>query len=195
MAINIGVLKGAVGASKAEAKAQAAKVSWLARPLPLIGRLSFAKQLQILTTVLVALLVADGAIVALDTRQGTLGTIYVATVGKIQMLSQRLAKAAKQASQGNVEAFKQLKESRDEFAALMKLLSDGGEVAGVSVPATSGEARPALGTLDSEWKRNDRNATLVLSQERNLVALGRSVRQINQNNSVLQELSDEIAAL
>jgi twitching motility protein PilJ len=196
MAINIGALKGAVGGSKAEAKAQpGAKVSWLARPLPLIGRLSFAKQLQILTASLVVLLVVDGAVVALDTRQGTLGTIYISTVGKIQMLSQRLAKAAQQASQGNTDAFKQLKESREEFAGLMKLLSDGGEVGGVTVPASGEEVRPSFSTLDSEWKRNDANASLVLAQERNLVALGRSVRQINRTNSTLQELADEIAAL
>ena len=39
------------------------------------------------------------------------------------MLSQRLAKAAQQASQGNPVAFKQLRESRDEFAGLVTLLS------------------------------------------------------------------------
>jgi twitching motility protein PilJ len=196
MAFKIGAIKAPFAGAKAEAKPrQVATTSWLARPLWLIGKLSFAKQLQILTAALVVLLVVDGAIVAIDTRQGTLGTIYVATVGRIQMLSQRLAKAAQQASQGNLEAFKQLKDSRDEFASLMKLLSDGGSVGAVTVPASAEEARPALTALDNEWKKNERNAGLVLSQERNLVALGRSVRQINQTNSTLQELADEIAAL
>ncbi|MFL6573021.1 MAG: hypothetical protein ACJ8G4_14790, partial [Burkholderiales bacterium] len=68
--------------------------SWLARPLPLIGRLSTGKQLQILTTALVAFLVIDAAVVAYDTRQGTFATLYVSTVVKIRLLSQRLAKAA-----------------------------------------------------------------------------------------------------
>jgi twitching motility protein PilJ len=196
MATKTAALKGVFAGGKAEAKAQpAARTSWLARPLPLIGRLAFAKQLQILIAALVVLLVVDGAIVAVDTRQGTLATIYIATVGKIQMLSQRLAKAAQQASQGNADAFKQLKESRDEFASLMRLLTDGGTVGAVSVPASPEEVRAALTALDTDWKKNDANASLVLGQERNLVALGRSVRQINQNNSVLQELADEIAAL
>src|SRR3954465_8582175 len=90
--------------------------SWLARPLPLIGRLSTAKQLQILTTLRGAYLVGDAAVVTYDTRQSTFATLYVSTVGKIRMLSQRLAKAAQQSSQGNREAFKQLRDSRDEFA-------------------------------------------------------------------------------
>jgi twitching motility protein PilJ len=111
------------------------------------------------------------------------------------MLSQRLAKAAQQASQGNREAFKQLRQSRDEFAALMKLLSLGGESGGVSLPPTPASSRPALDKLDVEWKKTERNATLVLQEERNLVSLGEAVRSININNPTLLELTDEISAL
>jgi hypothetical protein len=47
----------------------------------------------------------DAGIVVYDAREATFNTLYVAAVGKIRMLSQRLAKAAQQASQGNREAF------------------------------------------------------------------------------------------
>src|ERR671919_2161460 len=110
--------------------------------------------IKVLIAALVALLLIDAAVVWLDARQSTFGTIYIATVGKIRMLSQRLAKAAQQASQGNVEAFKQLRESRDEFAAQMNLLLAGGPAAGVALPATTGEARPVLDALDKEWQKN-----------------------------------------
>src|ERR1044071_8507827 len=109
-------------AKNAPVAAPAKSRAWLARPLPLIGRLSTAKQLQVLTTGLVLFLVVDAAVVAYDTRQGTFATLYVSTVGKIRMLSQRLAKAAQQSSQGNREAFKQLRDSRDEFAKSVKML-------------------------------------------------------------------------
>ena len=165
------------------------------RPLPLIGALPIGRQLQILTAALILLLAIDGIIVALDTRQGDFGTIYISTVGKIRMLSQRLAKAAQQASQGNREAFKQLRESRDEFAALVKLLTEGGEVGGVTLPATSEAAQPALAQLDKGWRVTQRNAGLVVEEERNLVALAEAVRSINANNPTLLELADEIAAL
>jgi twitching motility protein PilJ len=163
--------------------------------LPLIGRLPFRQQVAILFSALVALLAVDGAVVLYDARQSTIGTFYIATVGKIQMLSQRLAKAAQQASQGNIEAFKQLKSSRDEFGAAMQLLLSGGQAAGTSLPATSGAARPALDQLNTEWNKAERNAGLVLAEERNLLALGRSVRAINEGNPALQELADEAAAL
>jgi twitching motility protein PilJ len=154
-----------------------------------------ARRLQLLIGALVVLLAIDAAVVAVDTRQGTFGTIYIATVGKIRMLSQRLAKAAQQASQGNREAFKQLRDSRDEFAAAMSLLLAGGPAGGVNLPATSPQPRPALEALDGEWKKSEKNAALVIAEERNLLALGLSVRQINAANPALQELADEISAL
>jgi twitching motility protein PilJ len=171
------------------------KRAFLSRPLWLIGRLPIGRQLQLLTVLLVALLVVDAAIVAVDTRQGTFNTLYIATVGKIRMLSQRLAKAAQQASQGNAAAFRQLRDSRDEFVSLLGFLARGGSVAQVSLPASPASVRPALDALEAEWRKNERNAALVIAEERNLLALGQSVRSINLNNPTLQELADEIAAL
>src|SRR6185436_18629388 len=159
------------------------------------ARAAGGRRLQLLIAALIALLAIDAAVVAVDTRQGTFGTIYIATVGKIRMLSQRLAKAAQQASQGNRDAFKQLRDSRDEFAASMNLLLSGGSAAGTSLPATSAAARPALDALDAEWKKSEKNSGLVIAEERNLLALGLSVRQINAANPQLQELADEISAL
>jgi twitching motility protein PilJ len=159
------------------------------------GKSAGGGKLAILIGLLVSLLLVDAAVVWLDTRQSTFGTIYIATVGKIRMLSQRLAKAAQQASQGNLEAFKQLRESRNEFAAQMNLLLAGGPAAGVTLPPTSQGVRPTLDALDVQWKKNERNAALVIAEQRNLVALGQSVRLINDSNPALQELADEVAAL
>src|SRR4051794_21799280 len=63
-------------AAPARAKSKAA------RPIPLIGRLTTGRQLQILIGLLIALLLADAGVVFYDNRQGTFGTIYIATVGK-----------------------------------------------------------------------------------------------------------------
>src|SRR6266480_4125466 len=111
-------------------------------PLRLIRRLTGGRQLQLLTALLVLLLLADAAIVVVDARQATFNSLYIAVVGKIRMLSQRLAKAAQQASQGNAAAFKQLRDSRDEFASEVKLLQSGGVASGVDLPPTSERVRP-----------------------------------------------------
>ena len=163
--------------------------------LNLFGKLSTGRRLQILIGLLVALLAIDGAVVWLDARQATFGTIYIATIGKIRMLSQRLAKAAQQASQGNLEAFTQLRESRDEFAAQISLLLSGGRAAGTALPPTSAGVRPVLETLNAHWKKNERNAALVITEQNNLLNLGKAVRAINARSPVLQEATDEVAAL
>src|SRR3954470_18602265 len=160
MAIKLGALKlFGGGPSRTESRpapkpaATASGGGFLSRPLPIIGRLSAGRQLQIFTTLLVIFLVVDAAVVAIDTRESTFGTVYIATVGKIRMLSQRLAKAAQQASLGNLEAFKQLRDSRQEFAKEMNLLLAGGTSTGVTVPATSAAVRPVLEALDKDWKK------------------------------------------
>ena len=163
--------------------------------LNLFGKLSTGRRLQILIGLLVALLAIDGAVVWFDARQATFGTIYIATAGKIRMLSQRLAKAAQQASQGNLEAFTQLRESRDEFAAQISLLLSGGRAAGTALPPTSAGVRPVLETLNAHWKKNERNAALVITEQNNLLNLGKAVRAINARSPVLQEATDEVAAL
>ena len=193
MAMNLGALKmpfvgGGAGRSKGKGRTEAAARA-PAR------RMSTGRKLQVLTAILVALLAVDAVVVAYDTRESTFGTVYISTVGKIRMLSQRLAKAAQQASQGNVLAFRQLGESRDEFAALVKLLADGGTVGGVDVPPTPQRVRPALQALEREWAKTEHNAGLVLAEQRNLVALGDAVRKINTNNPTLLGLAEEIAAL
>ncbi|HLX81653.1 MAG TPA: methyl-accepting chemotaxis protein [Burkholderiales bacterium] len=191
MAFKLGSLKlptakGGSADQKPEAKAAG---------LPLIGGLATGLQLQILVGLLVFVLAIAAVVVTLDTRQGTFGTIYIASVGKIRMLSQRLAKAAQLASRGSAGAFKELRSSRDEFAALIKLLDTGGESGGVSLPQSPGSVRPELDELQKEWGKTERNATLVLDEEKNLVALGNAVRSINNTNQTLQEITDEVSAI
>ena len=174
-----------------EPSATGRPVGWRAR----LGQALGSRKLPVLAALLAVVILVDAAIVVYDARQATFNTLYVAAVGKIRMLSQRLAKAAQQASQGNREAFKQLRDSRDEFAATVALLATGGVASGVTLPATPAAVRPQLSVLETEWKKTERNAGLVIREEPNLVSLGAAVRTINDNNPALLEVADEIAAL
>ena len=51
-----------------------------------------------------------------------------------------------------------------------------------------------LDALEAQWKKNERNASLVIAEQANLVNLARGAL-INERNPALQELADEIAAL
>src|SRR5258706_12133623 len=122
-----------------EASGAGASPGWRAR----FGLRMRGRRLPFLAGLLALLILIDAAVVVFDARQATFNTVYVAAVGKIRMLSQRLAKAAQQASQGNSEAFKQLRDSRDEFAAVFTLLTaGGGPPRGAAPPPPAGGAPP-----------------------------------------------------
>src|SRR5690348_12832024 len=161
-----------------------------------LWRRAGGRRLPVLATLLAVLMLLDAGVVVYDAREATFDTIYVAMAGKLRMLSQRLAKSAQQASQGNREAFKQLHDSREEFASLVKLLATGGvATGGVSIPATPAAVRPSLRALETEWQKTDVNANVVIREEPHLIGLATAVRTINQNNPALLELADEAAAL
>ena len=122
-------------------------------------------------------------------------TTYIARAGKLRTLSQRLAKAALQATFGNVAALKQLRESRDEFSEIVKLLSEGGQAGDVTLPPTSAYTRGALDKLVQEWTKTEKNATIVVNETQTLLGLGAAVRNINGRNSTLSDLAEELAAL
>lgn len=185
-------------AKKAETAADLtakADTSSVGRPLPLIGRLPIARQLQILATLLVLSLAVIGAAVYVDTRFAGHAAAYVASGVEAQMQSQRLAKAAQQASQGNSEAFPQLRDSEGRFSQIIATLRQGGDVGNVTVPATEGAPLSMLEEVARRWERSSKDAELLLAQESNLVAMGSAVQSINQLNPTLLDLTEQVAAL
>jgi len=166
--------------------------------LPLPGFLvnqPVIQQMKTVGAVFVVLLLLIAALVYHDNRESTHGTAYIAASGEMRMLSQRLAKASSQALQGNPVAFAQLKESRDTFSQLLTGLGVGGELRGVSVPASPDEVRPQLEALTQLWIAADKDAMTVIGQEKSLVALGKSVFTIDVKDSVMLELAEQLAML
>ncbi|MEW6313889.1 MAG: methyl-accepting chemotaxis protein [Pseudomonadota bacterium] len=134
--------------------------------LPLIGRLSLAWQFQILGTLLSGLLIAAGMMVYLDSRKGEQAMAYLQTAGEMQVLAQRMAKAAVLAAQGDASAPQQVQEARDQFAAALALLSGGGVRSGVVLPPSSQEVQPLLQVLRFQWPAAEKNATAIVAQQK-----------------------------
>ena len=165
--------------------------------LPLIGDKPVLQQLRTLGGLLVAVLLLSAALVWLDNRATSHGAAYASAAGQMRMLSQRLAKASQQALQGAAPFFKELKTSRETFTQLLGALSKGGDIDGVSVPGSPGpsDAGPLIDSLNKEWEKTDRNAQMLLQQEKNLLILGKSVTDINTKNPHLLELAEQVTAL
>jgi twitching motility protein PilJ len=139
--------------------------------LPLIGHLSTARKLQVLIGLLVLFLAAAATSVYVSYRQTSQFTVYQSTATEMQMLSQRIANSAQQAAQGSAAAFGQLKQGQDQFFADLRLLLLGGARFGVTVPASPDSVGPALRDLEKQWAPVDKHISLILAQEKSLVAL------------------------
>ena len=160
-----------------------------------LGAVRVGRQYTVLGALFAVLFVAASYIVFKDNREATYGTIYVSTSAQMRMLTQRIAKAAQTGLIGSPEAFKQLQQSRDEFIAALKLLTQGGLAGGESLPPTSDTVKPQLATLTKEWDKTDRSVQLVLAQSKNLIGLANAVRLINNNNPLLLDLAEQVQAL
>ncbi len=167
------------GTRRGEAETRASRAAAIAsrlgeltaRPLPLISHLPAARQQQILLMLLAGLL-ALAAVTAYLYNRGTSHTaIYISTATEMQMLSQRIANSAQQATQGAPAAFSELAESRDRFNADINLLMNGGEKLGVSVGGSSTDIQPLIGRLEKQWKPVEANINLILAQKKNLIEL------------------------
>ena len=152
-------------------------------------------QMKILGGIFFALFLLIAALVFHDNRDSTHGTAYISAAGEMRMLSQRLAKASAQALQGNPVAFAELKESRETFAHLLEQVTSGGEINGVSVPASSGAVGEQLAALAERWATTDKDAQTMVAQEKTLVELGKNVATIDNKNAVMLELTEQLAAL
>ena len=160
-----------------------------------VGTARVGRQYTILGVIFAVLFAAAAFIVFKDNREATYGTIYVSTSAQMRMLTQRIAKAAQTGLIGSPEAFKQLQQSRDEFIAALKLLTQGGQAGDVFLPPTSDAAKPQLDALTKEWEKTDRSTQLVLAQSKNLIGLATAVRLINTNNPLLLDLAEQVQAL
>ena len=164
-------------------------------PLAVLDRLPMAKRLQILGAVLLVVVALMALLIVRDNREASFGTAYLTTAAELRMLSQRLAKAVAQSLQGDAAAFAQLKDARSKFAEYVDRLANGGEMAGVTVPPLPDGARAQIDGLAATWAKTDADTATVISQEKNLVNLGRQVAAINAKNAQLQQLTEQFAAL
>ena len=163
--------------------------------LPIIGGKPQQEQIKILAVAIAILALLATVMMLLTLRSNSHLASYISAAGQMRMLSQRVAKAAQVSLLGNQAALQELGDSRNKFKQLLESLSNGGPVDARTVPASPSSVAPELDALKAEWDKTDRNISLVLAQEKNLVALGSAVAAINARNPKQLELAEQIAAM
>ena len=159
--------------------------------LPLIGALPLEQQQRILSLVVGAglVVVALGAYLAISAAASS--AAQVGATGQAMMQSQRLAKSVSQAFVGSAAAFPEVRESADVLAKNMRGLKAGN----AEVDAAPAAAQDAIDPLMVMVDRAEKNAALVVGQQKTLTQVGLSLRAINRQSSDLLETAETILSL
>ena len=124
---------------------------------------------------------------------------YIEQSSQLLMLSQRLAKDAREAVLGDPTSFRTLKDSRDRFDSIMSALRDGNPKLGV-VASPPQIADNQLKAVINMWspKPNEGlrgQVDQILSLEKSLFSMHDSVLAINQMSPMLLTVTDEVVEL
>ena len=163
--------------------------------LPVIGGKPQQEQIRLLAVSFAVLALLTVVMLLLTARSNSHNASYISAAGQMRMLSQRVAKSAQVSLLGNQAALSELSTSRSKFRELLGAISKGGSVDSHAVPTSPAAVASQLEALTAEWEKTDRNVSMLLAQEKNLVSLGASLTTINVKNPQLLELAEQIAAM
>ena len=153
--------------------------------IPGIGKLAPEKQIAYTALATLAFVLLTGALLGYSNYQVGRKADFVGTATEMQMLSQRIAKGAQLAVLGNKEAFVQLRDSKGRFDFdLARLTSES--------PAS---AQSILAELNKQWKTMSKETTAIISQQKSLELLNKSVASINASNVQMLELTQQAVSL
>ncbi|HEX9181683.1 MAG TPA: type IV pili methyl-accepting chemotaxis transducer N-terminal domain-containing protein [Burkholderiales bacterium] len=168
---------------KANAAGWSRRLAQWAGALGVVTLLPLRRQLALLASLLAALLAAALWLAWSEYRQAHLGDAYLLVAAELRTLSQRLAKSALRSLRGEAEAFPQVQASRDDFAA------------GLARLAKDARAGSALRALDSQWQDTERQATVLLREQRMLTALANAAAGMERGNPQLLERAERVQNL
>jgi twitching motility protein PilJ len=159
--------------------------------VPLIGHLPIAQQQRALIWTLVLGLggLIGGSWLAVDRAND--GAAQVGATGQALMQSQRLAKSVSQALLGSDSAFGEVRESAEVLTKNVMALKDGSADIERAPFAAQGAIEPLVPLVE----RADKNAQVVLAQQKTLTQVGQALRAINRQSSELLETAETVSSL
>ena len=161
--------------------------------LPLLGRSTAAgHQRRLLALLAVGALVLAG-VVYWVLQQADRSAQQLAATGQSLMQSQRLAKSVSQALVGSPQAFPDVVESSGVLARNVRALNAGdGEL---RVQSLGESFKSDLDAINPLMERAERNAGVVMGQQKILTQVGDALRTINRQSSDLLEIAETVSSL
>jgi twitching motility protein PilJ len=153
--------------------------------LPLIGQRPVGEQQRILLGMLVIGLIGLIGLALYSFFAARGGSTQVGATGQAMMQSQRLAKSVSQAIVGSTASFPEVKESAEVLAANVRTLK-------ASVSSAVQEPLDAVVPLAD---RAEKNAGVIVAQQKALTEVGQSLRAINRQSFDLLESAEAILSM
>lgn len=161
--------------------------------IPGLGARTVVQHQRILSSVLgVALLLLAGATFYTLSQSDKVAQQLGAT-GQALMQSQRLAKSVSQAVVGSAQAFPDVSESAGVLAKAARGLQSGDSELGVV--ALSEDYSHELGKVIPLVDRAEKNAKVVMGQQKILTQIGSALRLINRQSSDLLDIAEVISSM
>ncbi len=159
--------------------------------LPWIAHWPVERQQRALVALVAVGVLGLAAVATLALNAANRGAAQVAAAGQALMQSQRLAKSVTQATLGVPQAFEELKDSASVLASSVRALRSGSEALAAAPAAAQEALEPLLPLVD----RAEKNAAVVMGQQKTLVQVGQALRAINRQSADMLETAETVAAL
>ncbi len=115
---------------------------------------------------------------------------YLLRTAEQQVLAQKVAKYALEASRGNEASFTRLRAARDRFTQLVEQLKMGSP--SIDLPPSPANVDGELRALENRWLELRAYADEILGNQESILAVGEYVGVINEFIPQLQEISDQV---
>lgn len=192
-----GSLKSSAKKSTAKAprveKAQQTSAPSLPRALPLIGRLGFVRQAQILLGMMVGLVILTAVLVYAHQKHSAITSSHEIIVEKLEVDLLRIMDDARSAARGEAGASGRLQEARTRFKSQLDILAGGGEFQGLNLPPIREELQGLVKEMSGQWALIDKNIGLMLAQRGGLLRLPTHEAAIRSSVSALDQLAQRLA--
>lgn len=151
------------------------------------------RAIPLLTALVLITIVAAIAVFAYVSRTEGYVEQYLARVSEQQVLSQKVAKYALEASAGDQASFERLRVARDRFIVLLDELKTGAPDAGL--PASPDAVREALRETENRWLALRAYVDEILGNQSAILSVREFVQVINAAIPQLQQASEDVVRI
>jgi len=161
--------------------------------LPFLGKKTVAQHQRVLWILLIGLALVLGVLTFVGLTQSGEAAQQMAATGQALTQSQRLAKSASQAVLGDAKAFPEVSQSSQILAKSVHGLMSGDAETGLK--AVAGDNRAILDKAEPLADSTEKNAAVVVAQQKALVQMGTAIGLISKQSQELLNLTESILSL